>query len=135
MRTTKLRYLMMLSLVPVLLLSACGDSDSTNPTPVPTPTPISLTGAWSMTAKGTYTFTLTITQAGTAITGMMDSLNTAEANTLIAGVFDGTTVTFVRQGANYTQMYTGVVSTDGKIITGTYTHNAAATTYAWSATR
>jgi hypothetical protein len=136
MRTTKLRYWMMLSLVaPVLLLSACGDSGSTAPTPVPTPTPISLTSAWSMIGNSTFVFTLSISQVGTTITGTMDSLNTGESNTQIDGAFDGTTITFIRHGASYTQVYTGSVSSNGNKITGTYSHNASASIYPWSATR
>lgn len=136
MSMTKLRHWMMLSLVaPVLLLSACGDSSSTDPTPVPTPTPISLTGQWSMIAKDTYVFTLNLNQAGTSITGVMDVLNTTEANTVIDGAFDGTTIAFTRHGASYTQVYTGTVSAGGSRLAGTYSHNGGASIYTWSATR
>jgi hypothetical protein len=140
MRIMKLRSWTMLSLVaPVLLLAACGDSGSTDPTPVPTPTPISLTGAWSMDETGStpfvYTFTLTINQTGAAIAGVMDSLNTSEANTPIDGAFDGTTITFVRHGATYTQVYTGAVSSGGHKLSGTFSHNNSASIYLWSATR
>ncbi len=135
---TNLRYRMLLALVvPVLMLGACGDSNSTAPTPVPTPAPISLTGTWSMTGNTNpvYTFTLSISQAGSSISGVMDSLNTKEANTPIDGAFDGTTITFVRHGATYTQVYTGTVSNGGNTLSGTYSHNNSASIYVWSASR
>jgi len=136
---TKTRSWMMLALLaPVLMLGACGgDDNSTTPTPVPTPTPISLTGNWSMTGNTSpaYPFTLSITQAGASISGVMDSLNTKEANTPIDGAFDGTTLTFVRHGASYTQVYAGTVSAGGNKLSGTYSHNNSASIYVWSATR
>jgi len=136
MRMTKLRYWTMLSLVvPVLLLSACGDSGSTEPTPVPTPTPINLTGSWNEVGNNNFVFALTLTQTGAAITGVMDSLNTAEANTAIDGAFDGTTITFTRHGASYTQVYTGTVSSGGNRLAGTFSHNSSASIYPWFATR
>ena len=131
--------LMMLALVaPVLLLSACGGDSATAPTPVATPAPtpasINVTGAWSMIGNN-YTFTLSLTQTGTVITGIMDSLSTKEANTAIDGSFDGTSIVFTRHGANYTQVYTGTVSSDGKKLTGTFRHNASTSTYPWTASR
>ena len=139
---TKLRYWMRLLLVsPVLLLSACADDSSTTPTPTPTPTPISVTGAWSMTANTTYQFTLTITQAGAVITGTMHCITPAGPDTLIDGGFDGTNIAFTRhlpavgRGVPPTQLYTGIVSSAGNALAGTFTASGATKTYPWSAAR
>jgi hypothetical protein len=135
--------LMMLALVtPVLLLSACGGDNATAPTPIatpvptpaPTPVPINVTGNWSMIGNN-YKFTLSLTQTGTVVTGIMDSLSTKEANTPVDGFFDGTAIVFTRHGANYTQVYTGTVSSDGSRLTGTFRHNASTATYPWTASR
>jgi hypothetical protein len=113
----------------VLALSACGDTGSTAPTQ-----PVNLTGTWSMTANN-FPFTTNIGQVATAITGSMHSLSSSEPDTPIDGTFNGTAVSFTRHGEAYTQVYTGTVSSDGKTMSGTFSHNGSASTYAWSATR
>ncbi len=130
MKTATLRSWKLYSLAAVVLaLSACGDAGSTAPTQ-----PVSLTGTWSMTANN-FPFTASFGQAGTAITGSMHSLSSSEPDTPIDGTFDGTAVSFARHGAAYTQVYTGTVSSDGKTLSGTFSHNGSASSYAWSATR
>ena len=116
----------------VLLLAACG-------TTAPSEN-IDLTGMWSMVGNTTFSFTLTLQQTGAAITGTLHPTSPPGIDGQIAGTLNGTAVSFTRQwtdsGTVYTQAYTGTVSTDGKMMSGTFSsQNGGASIYPWSAKR
>jgi hypothetical protein len=96
---------------------------------------IDLAGTWSMVANQTFQFDLTIKQDGSTITGTMVRVAGTEADTPIAGTIDGTTVSFTRTGATFTQVYTGSITPDAKTMGGTFTAGGGTTSFPWNATR